>query len=191
MSHNIEHRTYTERKDKKAIESEINQYVRKATWQEGGHGLESGIRFIDKVMPDYQSAMAFLEQNDRGWYDCLAVKYKELPSGKSTKKLDDLKEKLRIAYTEYELENRKVVASDFKSDFIGCKNCGSKIRREYLNSNFCPVCQAVMRSDTIIKKLAAMNAIVNKLRNDIKEEEKRLAEKSGQICWLVKFEYHT
>ena len=64
-----------------------------------------------------------IEQNDRGWYDCLAVKYKELPSGKSTKKLDDLKEKLRIAYTEYELENRKVVASDFKSDFIGCKNC--------------------------------------------------------------------
>ena len=191
MGHQIEYRTYTERKDKKSIESEINLYVKKATWQEGGCGLENGIRFIDKVMPDYQSAMAFLEQNDRGWYDCLAVKYKELPSGKSTKKLDDLKEKLRIAYTEYELENRKVVASDFKSDFIGCKNCGSKIRREYLNSNFCPVCHADMRSDTIKKKLASMNAKVNKLRNDIKEEEKKLAEKSGQICWLVKFEYHS
>ena len=191
MSHNIEHRTYTERKSTKAITEEINSYVKQATWQEGGHGLESGIRFIDKVMPDYQSAMAFLEQNDRGWYDSLAVKYKELPSGKSTKKLDDLKEKLRIAYTEYELENRKVVASDFKSDFIGCKNCGSKIRREYLNSNFCPVCHADMRSDTIKKKLASMNAKVNKLRNDIKEEEKKLAEKHGQICWLVKFEYHT
>ena len=61
MGHQIEYRTYTERKDKKSIESEINLYVKKATWQEGGYGLDKGIRFIDKVMPDYQSAMAFLE----------------------------------------------------------------------------------------------------------------------------------
>ena len=191
MSHNIEHRTYTERKSTKAITDEINSYVRQATWREGGHGLDGGIRFIDKVMPDYDSAMTFLEQNDKGWYDCLAVKYKEMPRGKSTKKLEELKEKLKVAYNDYETLNNHVAAKDFKSEFVGCKNCGSKINREYIRSNNCPVCRADMRSDTTQKRLEAMRAKVNRLRNDIKDEEKRLAEKHGQICWLVKFEYHT
>ena len=62
MGHNIEHRTYTERKDKKVIEREINSYVKQATWLEGGYGLDKNIRFIDKVMPDYDSADSFFRR---------------------------------------------------------------------------------------------------------------------------------
>ena len=47
MSHNIEHRTYTERKSERAITDEINAYVKKVTWREGGSGLYNRIRFID------------------------------------------------------------------------------------------------------------------------------------------------
>lgn len=191
MGHNIEHYTYSLKKSKESIQKELDAYARKATWQEGGNDLGQNIRFYDKVMPDYDSAVEFLEQNDRGWYDQLAVKYKEMPRGKSTKKLDELKEKLKVAYSDYEKANTHVVAKDFKSEFIGCKNCGSKINREYIRSNNCPVCHADMRSDTTQKRLESMRAKVNKLRNDIKEEEKKLAEKHGQICWLVKIEYHT
>lgn len=191
MSHNIQYFTFTERKSTKAINTELNEYVRKATWNEGGHGIDGGIRFIDKVLPDYQAACDFIEKNDRGWYDCLAVKFKDTPKDKSTKRLDELKEKLRVAYNEFQEANNKVAAKDFKSEFVGCKNCGSKINREYIRSNSCPVCHADMRSETTQKRLAAMNAKVVKLRNDIKDEERKLAEKHGQICWLVKIEYHT
>ena len=191
MSHNREYRTYTERKSEKAITEEINSYVKQATWREGGGGLYGRIRFIDKVFPDYDSAYQYIQQNDRGDYDNLAVKYREVPRGKSTKKLEELHEKLKIAYNDYEKLNNYVAAKDFKSEFVGCKNCGSKINREYIKSNACPVCRADMRSDTTQKRLEAMRAKVNKLRNDIKDEEKKLAEKHGQICWLVKFEYHT
>lgn len=191
MSHNIQYFTYTERKSLTAIQNELNDYVKKETWREGGHGLDGKIRFIDKVMPDYQAASDFISQNDKGWYDCLAVKFKDMPKGKSTKKLDELKEKLKVAYNEFEKLNNYVAAKDFKSEFIGCKNCGSKINREYIKSNLCPVCKADMRSETTQKRLEAMRAKVNKLRNDIKDEERKLAEKHGQICWLVKIEYHT
>ena len=193
MSHNKEYRTYTERKSEKAITDEINAYVKKATWREcgGGGGLYGRIRFIDKVMPDYDSAYEYISQNDRGDYDNLAVKYKEMPHGKSTKKLDELKEKLKVAYNDYEALNNHVAAKDFKSEFVGCKHCGSKINREYIRSNACPVCRGDMRSDTTQKRLENMRAKVNRLRNDIKDEEKKLAEKHGQVCWLVKFEYHT
>ena len=191
MSHNIQYFTYTERKSLTAIQNELNDYVKKATWREGGHGLDGNIRFIDKVMPDYQAASDFISQNDKGWYDCLAVKYKEVPRGKSTKKLEELHERLKVADKEYTQLNNYVAAKDFKSEFIGCKNCGSKINREYIKSNACPVCRADMRSETTQKRLEAMRAKVNKLRNDIKDEERKLAEKHGQICWLVKIEYHT
>ena len=62
MSHNIEHRTYTERKSERAITDEINAYVKKATWREagGGSGLYNRIRFIDKVFPDYDSAYEYI-----------------------------------------------------------------------------------------------------------------------------------
>lgn len=191
MSHNIQYFTYTERKSTKAISAELDAYVRKATWREGGGGIDGGIRFIDKVMPDYNSAEEFIKANDKGWYDCLAVKYKEVPRGKTTKKLEELQERLKIAHNEYTQLNNYVAAKDFKSEFIGCKNCGSKINREYIKSNACPVCRADMRSETTQKRLEAMRAKVNKLRNDIKDEERKLAEKHGQICWLVKIEYHT
>ena len=99
--------------------------------------------------------------------------------------------KLRELQQEYEVASSKVVAADFKSDFVGCKHCGSKINREYIRSNACPVCRGDMRSDTTQKRLENMRAKVNRLSNDIKDEEKKLAEKHGQVCWLVKFEYHT
>jgi hypothetical protein len=106
MSHNIEYRDYSEKTDKKKIYADINQYVQQATWREGGHGLDKDIRYIDKIMPDYDSAYQFLQDNDRGWYDCLAVKYREIPRGKSTKKIEELRVKCQEAWQEYDAANR-------------------------------------------------------------------------------------
>ena len=189
--HNINHTVYSIKISKEVITNEIDNYIRQETWREGGNGLDRPIRFIDRVMSDYDSAEHFLKENDKGWYDCLAVKFKDKPRNKTTKKLDDLKQKRKETFLEYDKLNRKVAALDFKAEFIGCKHCNSKINKTYIKSNRCPICNEDMRSETTLKKLENMKEKINKIDNDIKAEERKLAEKYGEIKWLVKYEYHT
>lgn len=189
--HNIHHVVYSVNISKATITNEINAHVEQETWGEGGHGLNQPIRFIDKVMSDYDSAKQFLKDNDRGWYDQLAVKFKDIPRDKTTKKLEELKQKRKELWKVFSENSNKVNATEFKAEFIGCKHCNSKINKVYIKSNYCPVCNADMRSETTLKKIQATKIKLNNLDADIKEEERKLAEKHGDIKWLVKYEYHT
>lgn len=83
---------------------------------------------------------------------------------------------------------------DFKSQYLGCKKCGSKLNKDYLKSNKCPLCHEDMRSDTVLKNIARLRNLEKELGKAIREEELRLSEKAGKKCeilWLVKVEYHT
>ena len=191
MGHNIEHYSYREGSDLKKIVAGIDEHVRHATYREGGHGLISPIRFVDKVMADYEEAMDYIKQNDRGNYDQLAVKYRKLPQGKTSKKIEDLKEKIKAVRQEYIALNSEIPAKSFKAEYIGCRHCGSKINRTYIKSNSCPICHGDMRSETTMKKLESLRAKIEKLSADLQIEERKLAEKFGEIYWLIKIEYHT
>lgn len=190
MGHMIEHFSYKESINKKSILNELDDYMRKATWQSGGDSLNM-IRWYDNtICPDYDSAIQFLEENDRGWYDNLAVKYKKLDNSKSSKKLDDLNLKYKEAYKKYHDLTTKVVFKEFKSQYIGCKNCGSKLNKDYLNTNFCPLCKHDMRSDTTLNQISSLEKKVKDIELQLKEEKRKLAEKHGKVYWLVKIEYH-
>lgn len=191
MSHNIKYREYLETTSTTIIEKEINDYVRHATWEEGSSGLVNPIRFINKVFSDYGDAEEYIKEHDKGWYDSLAVKYKELPHGTTSKKLEDLKKREQTAQSEYYTFERVVFAKDFKAEFVGCQHCGSKISRKHIKTNYCPVCHGDMRSETTLNKLKNMKAKVEKLHEEVIAEENKLKEKSSKIYWLVKFEYHT
>ena len=189
--HNINYVSYLITISQKTITKEIDEHVKHETWQEGGHGLDKPIRFIDKVMSDYDSAKQFLKDNDMGWYDQLAVKYKSLPRNKTSKRLEELRQKRKELWKVFAENSNKVNATEFKAEFIGCKHCNSKINKVYIKSNYCPICNADMRSETTLKKIQATKIKLNNLDADIKEEERKLAEKHGDIKWLVKYEYHT
>lgn len=190
MGHSIEFFTYDEKKKKSEILDELSTYVSHATWQEGGHGI-SKIRWYDsEVLPDYAAAEEFLDNHDKGWYDQLAVRYKEKDTNYTTKKLTEMKSRCSALYKQYHTFANKVVASDFKSQFIGCKYCNSKINKDYLKTNYCPVCQHDMRSETNLKKIAAMKQKLKELESQIRLEEQKMAQKHGKVKWLVKIEYH-
>ena len=191
MGHNIQYYSYAASSDTRKIAAEMNEHVQNATWREGGHGLDSPIRFIDRTMADYEEAMEFIKNNDKGWYDQLAVKYRSIPQGKTSKKIEDLKAKLSAARQEHYALNSEIAAKSFKADYVGCRHCGSKINRTYIKSNFCPVCHGDMRSDTTQKKLQTLAAKIKKLEQDLREAEKAFAAKYSEIFWLVKIEYHT
>lgn len=192
MSHNIEYYDYSENKSQNAIYSSLNSYVKQRTIREGGHSLEPIRWYNNKICSNYEEAQHFLQENDKGWYDQLAVRFRaRKPGTKETKKLVDLRERYDLAVRQYQEFSNYVPAKDFKSQFVGCKNCESKINKNYIKTNKCPICGEDMRSDTIKERLKNMQSKVKKLERELSEEEKKCFEKNSEIRWLVKIEYHT
>ncbi len=192
--HNIEHYTYPVTKKKTAIESELQAYAKRKTYEEGGGGLYHSIRWYEDVCDDYNSAMDFIGKHDKGWYDQLAVQYKQFDKPLTSKKLDDLKAQLwENSHKLRELED-KVAFKEFKAQYISCKNCGSKLNKDYIKRNNCVVCGYDMRSDTTKNAISRLQEKSKTIRKAIQEEEKKLAQKKAKeakVYWLVKIEYHT
>lgn len=192
--HNIEHYVFDENVDKRRAEAEINADVEQETYREGGGGLPSRIRWLDIVCNSREEAERCIEANDNGWYDQLAVKYREIPLGNPTKKIEDLKAKLNETRNKYNELQRKVVFQEFKSEYVGCKKCGSRLSTKYLRSNNCPLCGNDMRSQTTLNTLARLKEKGVALEKQLNEEIYKVKMKNvkkGTIKWLVKIEYHT
>lgn len=182
--------SYKESISKESILAELDDYVLRMTWQESSHGIDTIRWYENTVCSDYDSAREFLDNHREYDYDSLAVRYKCIDKEKSSKKLDELKVKCNEVYKKYTEMNKKVVFKEFKSQYIGCKNCGSKLNKDYLNSNKCPLCYYDMRSETLLNQIKNLENKLNDLNLQIKEETKKLNEKYGKVYWLVKVEYH-
>lgn len=188
MGHAIQYFSYPEKTSRKEIMGEINDYLSREC-----ACLYSGIRFIDQVFPDYDSAVDYIESIDSGNYDQLAVKFVNFDKkSMNSKRLIDLESKYKEAQSNLRTFSSHVVARDFKSDYVGCRHCGSKINKKYLGSNYCPVCRGDMRSDTLQGRLKSMEEKVKKLEEQIRQERMNLAnkKKSKDIWWVIKIEYH-
>lgn len=190
MSHNIKHYTYDEKVDRKSVQAELNHYVSMEDWQEGCSGLNNSIRWIESTICDsYDSAMDYLTRNDKGWYDCLAVRYR-VPNG-TTKALDALKQKANeLSKKSYDLAT-KIHYKGIKSEFVGCKKCGSRLATKYISSNMCPLCRNELRPDSTLDAIAKVKNAYNEALKKVEEMEKEIAKKNGKVQWLVKIEYHT
>lgn len=188
--HNIEHYTYPENVHRDYVQRELNYYVQNETRGEGGHGLDKDIRWLEKlpVCKDYDQAVRTIEINDKGWYDQLAVRYYDHSSKFNNKKLEWLKEREKDALAAYR-EKDGIWAKNLKAEFVGCRTCGSRLKREYIQSNCCPLCKHDLRPDSTIK---AVESALNRYK-------KAEAARNSYVCdhapktvkWLVKIEYHT
>lgn len=189
--HNIEYFDYPVKgSNKKTIQSDLNEYVSRQTYQEGGHGIEP-IRWIDDdVCADYNAAQARIEHLDNHNYDQLAVKYHESAESPKTKAFETLVARRdEINKKLLEVENTSHHKGT-KSKFVSCKKCGSKISTEYLDSNYCPVCRADLRPKTLLNSIDKMRERINELNKKIREATIK-ANKKSPLYWLVKIEYHT
>ncbi len=188
--HNVMHESYPERVNKGDVQAEWDHYAYMEDWQEGCSGV-SPIRWLESVICDtYEDAEKKIEELDKGWYDCLAVKYR-VP--KKNKAAEDASERVNEAHKAYNTLKEKV-KSDFisaKSTMAGCKKCKSSLNRRYLKSAICPVCGATMLSNTAIERLESAKARIAKAQANQQEVARKNAKKSSELMWLVKIEYHT
>lgn len=77
--HEIRHMEFSTRKSMNTIQKECDKVCKECG--EYHHACDP-IRFFDKVMKNYDEAYRFIEERDSGWYDALAVKFKD---GRSVK----------------------------------------------------------------------------------------------------------
>lgn len=192
MAHNIKYFEYNEDVDRKKVEAKLNNYVAHEDWEEGCSGLNSPIRWIEScgVLNNYDEALAYIKSHDKGWYDSLAVRYKAF-DGTKTSAQKKAEEKFDIAKKKYLDLSNKFHFENQKAAFIGCPHCGSKISRQHLDDNCCPVCDMDMRPKSTLDTLARYEANLGKAKSALLQEQKKTLVKYSKTKWLVKIEYHT
>jgi Zn finger protein HypA/HybF involved in hydrogenase expression len=193
MSHNIKYFEFKEDVNRKRVQADLDKYVAQEDWEEGCSGLDSPIRWIENcgVLNSYDEALEYIKSHDKGWYDSLAVRYKEYDGTKTTA-LKKAEEKFEVAKRKWIDLTNKFHFENSKAAFIGCQHCGSKISRKHLNgNNCCPVCDGDLRPKSTLDTLARYEANLAKAKALVLEEKEKAKAKNSKTMWLVKIEYHT
>ena len=192
MSHNTEYATYPENVNRKKVKKEWDNFVAIVDKGEGASGLPSDIRWVENTICASESdAYDYIEKHDKGWYDCLAVRFREtvVPKSKAyaelVERLNSYREDLHQLTTKQHYSTTTV-----KSEFVTCKQCGSKIAVRFLRGNNCPVCGRDMRPESTLKRILQMQNTLRDMEERKAEMEKKASEKAP-LSWLLKIEYHT
>lgn len=143
----------------------------------------------DKVFEDSEAAREYIRSLDNSWYQGYAVRFQAYKPKEPSSKMQELRKKRdeevakRRAYLDaHSIRNQKAA-------LIGCPKCGSKLSREYLLTNNCPLCRTSLLSATVQKRLEAFDTKIEKLHQQMAAAGKANREKAS-IMWLVKYEYH-
>ena len=189
--HNIEYFSYEENIKRDWVQQKLDHYVAQEDWQEGCKGLARPIRWLEDggICEDMDAAEAFITAHDRGNYDQLAVRYYLHIEPKDSKALQALKDRHFRAFQRWKDMLAELWASGLKADYVGCRACGSKLKREYIKSNFCPVCHCDLRPNTMLATIKKAKDAAGKADKTVAEYIKKHGTK--KVSWLVKIEYHT
>ncbi len=148
------------------------------------------IREDVSIQDDYETACKKINEivGEKSYYD-VAVRYYDTNKAKKTKKIETLEQRISNLLdkkSEYIKEHSVTLQ---QATLIGCKNCGSKIAKKFLHSEFCPVCRKDLRSETVIKRITKFDEDCKSLRQTI-AEEKRKKKTECPVMWAVKVEVH-
>lgn len=194
MGHQINYHVYPQNCDRRKVQIELDDYAAHEDWQEGCTGLPNSIRWIENpICCNYDDAAQFIDQHDTGWYDQLAVRFKEYPMLKHTTKYDKLLEQSKQTYEKYRTLSSTLFFKGFKAKFITCPECKSSLSKSYLRSNHCPVCSGSLIPKSKAEQIARLKAKCDDLQVKLETEKRSMEqkqEKQSVIKWLVKTEIH-
>lgn len=185
--HNICYREYPESISKREITDKVIAIVARS----GDRYGTDRIKFCDDPICDnISAAQEYIREIDSAFYGGYAVRYYDFSKVKNPKKVDELEKKIQEI-----LEKKKAFADAHsvkkqKAAFIGCPKCGSKLNRERLRGNDCPLCWNDLRSESTLNRLASYDNRIDEYKKQIKKERLK-DKKKAAVMWLVKFEYHS
>lgn len=185
--HNIDYITVPENVNRKELLADIVQIANK-----DGDGYCGPMHWHDEIKPleSCEAAEAKIKQLDKGWYDDHAVRYYDYNSAKQTSKMTEIRQRIAKLCKQRDEFVEKTSVRKFKANYIGCKCCESKLRRDKLRGEHCPVCGKDLRADSTIEKIKDYEKRISQCWADI-EAEKKKQTKARKVMWLVKYEYHS
>lgn len=125
----------------------------------------------------------------RGSYNDFAIPFYSEVKEEPTKQMVNLEkrlEKLKSDKAEYE---EKHSVKTLSSKLITCKHCESKIAKDFLRRESCPVCGEDLRSQYILDRIKKYDEDYRNLSRELRDITKKRSRK-GPVKWLVKVEVH-
>lgn len=187
MGHAIHYIEVDEKANKNSVMTDIHEHARR----DGDSGYSSKMTWHDEISPllSREEAEAFIEAHDKGFYDDHAVRFFDYSGATKTAKITEYEMKI----AELMKAKQKYIAEhsvrNFQAKYIGCPKCGSKINKDYLRAERCPLCGMELRSQTTLDKIKWFDTKIEDYRNRV-DMEKMKQKNKAKIKWLVKYEYH-
>lgn len=183
--HNINYIDVQEKCNRKSILWDIQEVAKR-----DGDGYSGPLKWHDEVPPlkSYEEAEAWIKAHDKGWYDDHAVRYYDYSRLKDTKKIAELRRRQKEVYDKRIAYEKEHSVKKLKAKLITCPKCGSKLSREHLHSEKCPLCYADLRSKTTLDTIANYEKRRAEIGKQIIAEQHK---GKGEVRWLVKYEYHS
>ena len=84
-----------------------------------------------------------------------------------SKEVETLQRRLRETEDKLSAYEKAHSIKSFKSDYVGCKQCGSKLRISYMRNDICPVCRHDLRSETTLNTIKGYRTKINDLNKKL------------------------
>lgn len=186
MSHAINFAHYSDKEDVERIIADIR-------WRVSHQGDRCGTKIIrfptNVIFNDEDSAMEYIQENDRGNYDGIAVKFRDFSSIEDTSKIREIRKKISETIQKKEEYIKAHSVKTRKAAYVNCPCCGSKLNKDRLYGNVCPLCHTDLRSATVLDRIKSFDVKLQDYEQKIKAERSKQKDKA-KIQWLVKYEYH-
>jgi len=187
MGHVIIHKTFSGDKTPQQITDAVLYAVQHSGDRYGTERVQfpcSGIIFENE-----DAAKAYINSINHDFYGGYAVKFRDYSHVPYPQKALEYRKK-----REETMQKKKEYADAHsvkrqKAAYVGCSACGSKLNRERLRGELCPLCNTDLRAKTTMERIKAYDQKIAEL--DVKaEREHEKDKKKAKIMWLVKYEYH-
>lgn len=186
MGHCIKHNTYSATWTLQKIEQDVFDYV---AHSRDRYGTDRVRMPTDKVFDTYEEAEAYICKIDNGDYDGIAVKFLDFSEVKESARIKELRAKIADTVQKQKEYIAAHSVKKQKAAYIGCRSCGSKLNKEKLRGERCPLCNTDLRADSTLERIDSFKTRVDEYTKKITLEQLK-QKKKAKIQWLVKFEYH-
>ena len=186
MGHAIQYHEYPATWSLQKVVDDVLDYVRHSGDRYGTDRLRTP---TDTVFESRSDAEAFIDRVDRHDYDGIAVKFLDYSEVKDSKKITELRSKIAETVKKKDEYIKEHSVKNQKAAFIGCSSCLSKLNKEKLRGEHCPLCNTDLRSPSTLERIASFHKRVEEYSAKIEQEQKKEKSKA-KVKWLVKFEYH-
>lgn len=132
-----------------------------------------------KVFADFDAAERYCMNEFTSWmrnYNVM-VAFSDTSCVKTTKHLSSLKERMDRETDKMNTYAKEHSVSEFKASYVSCPKCGSKINKDYIGYDRCPLCKTDLRSETTKKTIARYKNNIIQLKKQIKDEEQKQKDK--------------